>query len=347
MSDWSRRNARALIKEFQRHGLAAGVRFRHYRGEDLRGQVFDGDEDLTGADFRNADLTDARFPQGADLTDADLSGCRLAGAHLNGARLAGADLTSADLTRASLIGADLRTAGLAGATWDRARLTAARLPPDTTVTGWGTALPDGRARLELASGAGVSHVSWHPAGDLLAVARGLRVEIWDLPTGSQVTTLEGHNGSVLSVAWSPDGGRLASGGGDGVVRVWDPGRQRSYGLLRRLGRLVRPSRPATVRDHASVVIGNGAQPQSLAYSPDGRYLAVGTDIGLTAIVQVDPEPTVVMRLLGLPDGGWASFTGDYHYQLHGNPAGRFWWSSGLCRFEPGELDGLVTERTPG
>jgi len=51
-----------------------------------------------------------------------------------------------------------------------------------------------------------------------------------------------------------------------------------------------------------------------------------------------------MRLVPLPDSGWATLHGDDKYRLHGDPAGRFWWSSGLCRFEPGELDGHGVER---
>ena len=44
MSDWTARNARALLKDFQRHGLASDVTFRRFHGEDLRGQVFDADD---------------------------------------------------------------------------------------------------------------------------------------------------------------------------------------------------------------------------------------------------------------------------------------------------------------
>ena len=33
--------------------------------------------------------------------------------------------------------------------------------------------------------------------------------------------IEGHNGTVLSVAFSPDGTRIASGSGDETVRIWD------------------------------------------------------------------------------------------------------------------------------
>ena len=34
-------------------------------------------------------------------------------------------------------------------------------------------------------------------------------------------TYKGHSGAVINVAWSPDGKRIASGGDDNIVHVWD------------------------------------------------------------------------------------------------------------------------------
>ena len=41
--------------------------------------------------------------------------------------------------------------------------------------------------------------------------------MWDLATGAQLQTLEGHSGAVTSVVFSPDGARLASGSHDESV----------------------------------------------------------------------------------------------------------------------------------
>lgn len=47
------------------------------------------------------------------------------------------------------------------------------------------------------------------------------VKIWDLVTGCFTSTLSGHKLSVMSISWSSDGSRLATGSIDCTVRIWD------------------------------------------------------------------------------------------------------------------------------
>src|SRR5262249_21766658 len=46
------------------------------------------------------------------------------------------------------------------------------------------------------------------------------VELWGLPGGRPLRTLEGHTGGICCLAVSPDGGLLVSGSHDGTVRLW-------------------------------------------------------------------------------------------------------------------------------
>ncbi|MCA8251799.1 pentapeptide repeat-containing protein [Burkholderia sp. AU31624] len=80
----------------------------YLRGAYLRGA------NLSGADLSDADLSDA-YLSDADLRGANLSDAYLRGANLSGANLSDADLSDADLSDAYLRGAYLRGANLSGA----------------------------------------------------------------------------------------------------------------------------------------------------------------------------------------------------------------------------------------
>ena len=70
---------------------------------------------------------------------------------------------------------------------------------------------------------------------------------------SFLSTLSGHENVVRSVAWSPDGHRIASSSDDSTIKIWDAEIQ-EYECLK------------TLRGHTGSV-------RSVAWSPDGQKIA--------------------------------------------------------------------------
>ncbi len=151
-----------------------------------------------------------------------------------------------------------------------------------------------------------------------AFATGNFLQIWNPVTGERIQTFPAATTPVQSLAFSPDGQRVATIGIDETVGVWDAG------IGRRLMKIREPSTIASVPVRAQsrrrtwvkqLQLGYGA----IAYSPDGRQLAISDGQNSVAIHDAETGQAIhileghtakVLTIAFSPDGRQIASAGD-------------------------------------
>jgi WD40 repeat protein/serine/threonine protein kinase len=110
--------------------------------------------------------------------------------------------------------------------------------------------------------------------------------VWDAASGRELTTFQGHQGSIFGLVWSPDSRRLATGCLHGEVHIWDADTGKQVLAMPR---------------QETAGIGR------LSWSPDGKYLAAwaGDIVVWNAVTGKEAFRVASEQLLGFPELVWS------------------------------------------
>jgi WD40 repeat protein len=133
---------------------------------------------------------------------------------------------------------------------------------DQSIIIW--SLPVGQMLHTLSTTGVVRALAMTDDGKTLASASDTVIQLWDVASSKAGAKLAGHTDWVLSLTFSRDGKLLASGGYDGLVRLWDV----ASGNKRIETAAQPPAPPNTPAGPANTVL-------AIAFGPDNKQLAIG------------------------------------------------------------------------
>ena len=169
------------------------------------------------------------------------------------------------------------------------------------------------------------------------------MQLWS-PAGELRRTLPGSESAQLAVGWSPDGTRVAAGGKDGVLRVWDA----ADGRL--LTSLIHPDWVRSVEwsPAGDRLASSGADGISRVWNLAADEVTAQLDLGadLTGPTRWSPDGSLLAA--GTVDGDlviWDPRGGTERARTRGEPGGgavlALSWSPDGARLVAGRQDGTV------
>jgi WD40 repeat protein len=140
-----------------------------------------------------------------------------------------------------------------------------------------------------------SAIALNADGSLVAIGYlDSRWIVWSRPEKRSLREFHGHLGGIVTLTFSPDGQRLASGGEDGTTQLWN----------------IVTGRRLRIFDSKDSDEGNGGIPVSIGFSGDGRTLVVNEwlnrryDEGRsTTIWDIDEDVEIATEEVAPPNDG--------------------------------------------
>lgn len=150
-------------------------------------------------------------------------------------------------------------------------------------------------------------LAWNPDSNQVVTGGGAAIEIWDVSTANLLVQWFGHGHEVITVAWSPDGSKIATGSLDNTVKIWDAFTQQELFTFSEHTRQILSiswspdnTKIASAGIDGSIriedvisgetiqVIQAHAVISSVAFSPEGSFLAYGGEGGILQIIPLPP-----------------------------------------------------------
>jgi WD40 repeat protein len=116
------------------------------------------------------------------------------------------------------------------------------------------------------------------------------MRLWEVASGKEIRTFEGHSDTVNSVAFSADGRFALSGASDDTLKLWD----------------------VSTGNEVQTFVGHADSVYFVCFSPDGRF-AVSESRDSTTRIWDTRSGKEIAKLICSPDGEWIIVTPDGYY----------------------------------